>query len=432
MSRLLLFAVVIVCLWAQGCTNLAPPRTAATQAAQVPPAIAERQLLVMVKETPLQRYRPGSLALSNYRSGPASSRTLHTAQDLARDYQLTLVSDWSMPALGVRCFLVEIAVDRSAAEVAARLAQDPRVESAQPQQLFQLVGHEDPYYALQTGAQQLDLDALHRMATGKTIKVAQIDTGVDSSHPDLAGQFSVERNFVDESRPAPEVHGTAVAGIIAAKADNGVGIVGVAPGARLLSLRACWETADGRGALCSSFTLAKAMQFALVQRAQVINLSLTGPHDRLLERLLDSAARDGVILVAALGPDAPGFPASHPAVIAVGSSGAPVTYPGAVLAPGRDVLTTTPGASWGFFSGASFAAAHVSGLAALMLERSSGLSPVALRTLLTRNQTLAPGAEVPALNACAALAQASPARDCACCDRAATRPVRGRSSVPAS
>jgi len=428
MIRLPLLLAVMLCLLAQGCANLAPSGSDPVQSV----AATERQLLVMVKEAAVQRYRPGSASLSNYRSGPARARTLHIAQDLAHDYELTLVSDWAMPALGVRCFLVEIAPDRPAGEVAARLAEDPRVESAQPQQLFQVVGHDDPYYSLQTGAQQLQLDVLHHMATGKAVKVAQIDTGVDSSHPDLAGQFSAERNFVDERRRAAEVHGTAVAGIIAAKADNGVGIVGVAPGARLLSLRACWEPADGSGALCSSFTLAKAMQFALVQRVQVINLSLTGPHDRLLERLIDSAARDGVTLVAALGPDAPGFPASHPAVIPVGASGSPSTYEGAVLAPGRDVLTTRPGASWGFFSGASFAAAHVSGLAALMLEHSSGLTPVALRALLTKNQAVSPGAEVPVLNACAALAQASHARDCACCGRAAVRPIRGRANAPAS
>jgi subtilisin family serine protease len=342
------------------------------------------------------------------------------------------MSDWPMPALGVRCFVAEVTPERPPQEVADRLALDPRVESAQVQQMFELAGHGDPYYELQAGAQQLQLDALHRMATGRAVKVAQIDTGVDVRHPDLAGQISAERNFVDERRAVAEVHGTAVAGIIAAKADNGVGIVGVAPGARLLALRACWEPADNGGALCSSFTLAKAMQFALVQRAQVINLSLTGPHDRLLERLLDSAARDGITLVAALGPRPQAFPASHPAVIAVGASGSPGRYDGAVLAPGRDVLTTTPGGSWGFFSGASFAAAHVSGLAALMLERSSGLAPAELRALLTKNQTISPGTELPVLDACAALAQASHTRDCACCGRAAVRPNRNRANAPAS
>ena len=78
------------------------------------------------------------------------------------------------------------------------------------------------------------------------------------------------------------------------RADNSVGIVGVAPDATLLPLRACWpDQADSDTALCSSFTLAKAIQFAVDQRVRVLNLSLGGPRDRLLERLIDRARMRG-------------------------------------------------------------------------------------------------------------------------------------------
>jgi subtilisin family serine protease len=428
MTRLLTLPLAAMLLLATGCASLPPADTA-----EPTPDAAEQQLLVMVKERAVQHYRPGPASLSGYGSGAARARALRTARDLARDYGLKPIDDWPMPALGVRCFLMELPRGRGAAEVAARLSQDPRVESAQPQQLFRVAGHDDPYYALQVGAQELQLDALHRMATGRGVKVAQIDTGLDAHHPDLEGQLTAARNFVDGTRHGPEVHGTAVAGIIVAKADNGIGIVGMAPGARLMPLRACWEPADGGHALCTTFTLAKAMQFALIERARVINLSLTGPRDRLLERLIDSAAQDGAIVVAALDAGEPaGFPASYPGVIAVAVSGSTSAPEDAVLAPGRDILTTTPGASWGFFSGSSFAAAHVSGLAALMLERAPSLKPEQLHRLLLQHQAVSASGGARALDACAALAQAAPARDCACCNPEAAHRVRGRGNIPAS
>jgi subtilisin family serine protease len=119
-------------------------------------------------------------------------------------------------------------------------------------------------------------------------------------------------------------------------------------------------------------------------------------------------------------------------VIAVAVNGSANVPANAILAPGRDILTTTPGASWGFFSGASFAAAHMSGFAALMLERSPGLKPDALQRILLEHQSVAAAEGMRVLDACAALAQASGARDCGCCSTAAARRVHGRSGMPAS
>ena len=98
---------------------------------------------------------------------------------------------------------------------------------------------------LQPTAGLWHLDELHRVATGKNVRVAAIDSGVELDHPDLNGRVALARNFVDARDWVAERHGTAIAGIIGARADNGVGIVGVAPGAQLLALRACWQ-APGR------------------------------------------------------------------------------------------------------------------------------------------------------------------------------------------
>lgn len=358
----------------------------------------------MVREQSIPHYRPGAISPFVYGGGSGPKHATRVAHALARDYGFELASDWPMPSLGVRCFLALVHIGDSAGALAARLAQDPRVESVQPQQVFHTAGAVDSYVP-QAGAQRLHLDALHRLATGKAVKIAQIDTGVDVTHPDLRGQLADARNFVESSRFLPEVHGTAVAGVIVAKPSGGLGVIGVAPGAQLLPLRACWEAGEGGAALCTSFTLAKAMQFALSDRVRVINLSLTGPPDRLLERLVERAVADGITVVSAFDPGHPGFPGTHHDVVAVAGEGATVGR-GVVVAPGTDIMTTAPGASWGFFSGSSFAAAHVSGIAALVLQVSPGLNPSELRELLRRH-TQASGEGPVVLDACAALAQAA-------------------------
>ena len=410
-----------------GCASLDSMQPASETASST-----ERQILVMLKESSTRHFQPGASYSFDYRDRPASSSQARMASKLAREYGLTLLSDWPMPTIGVRCFLAEVEADQIPAEVVARLAADGRVESAQTVQMFRVLSHNDAYYELQTSAKALNLDELHKMATGNSVRVAQIDTGVDIKHPDLTGQLSQARNFVDRTRYVAELHGTAVAGIIVARADNGVGIVGIAPAATLMPLRACWESTGGEGpALCSSFTLAKALQYALNQQARVVNLSLAGPRDRLLERLIDKAVEQGVTVIGAVDPAAAdSFPAAHPRVIAVGQEGAPASSPRTIQAPGERVLTTTPNQSWGFVSGASFATAHVTGITALLLEMSPRLKPQDVSALLNEHFDHAAGGTT-ALNVCAMLAQFSHKRDCTCCMSGVTpraRQTTGRSS----
>ena len=370
----------------------------------------------MLKESPTQHYRPGYFPQQSY-SASASVSQLQTARRLGEEYGFTLVSDWAMPSIGVRCFLAEVTDGRVPRDVASRLAADARVESAQPVQVFRALGHNDTYYELQTNAKILRLDELHRIATGKHVKIAQLDTGVELTHPDLEGQLFEAGNFVDGTGYVAESHGTAVAGIIAAKADNRIGIVGVAPGAKLLPLRACWEDSHQPGsALCTSFTLAKAMQYVLTHSASVVNLSLSGPRDRLLERLIDKAIEQGITVVGAVDPSEPAgsFPAAHPGVIAVGSAGSGLVIGGEVLAPGEHVLTTTLNGSYGFLSGSSFATAQVSGIAALLLEKNSKLRPADV-ALVLREHVYESESEGSVVDACAALASVTTGLDCGCC-----------------
>jgi subtilisin family serine protease len=227
----------------------------------------------------------------------------------------------------------------------------------------------DPLLPMQPAAREWRLSELHRTATGRGVRVAVIDSQIEQNHPDLVGQVALSENFVGGRPAGPEAHGTAVAGIIAAIADNGIGIAGVAPGARLLALRACWQGAAAT--LCDSLSLAKALDFAIGHAAQVINLSVSGPPDILLGKLLDAAKARRAVVVAAFDPSLPGggFPASHPGVVAVADESGGRPPAGVQGAPGRDIPATLPGGKWGLVSGSSFAAAEVSGLAALVRER---------------------------------------------------------------
>jgi subtilisin family serine protease len=295
------------------------------------------------------------------------------------------------------------------------LSLDPRVESAQSMNLFHLLAHNDPLYPLQPSATIWHLAEVHSITTGKYVRVAEVDTGVELDHPDLAGRVWLARNFVDDRGDVAEAHGTAVAGIIAARADDGIGIAGVAPESRLMVLRACWTT--GGAALCSSFTLAKALQFALDQKAQVINLSLGGPRDRLLERLLDIALLRGITVVGAADPEIPdgGFPASHRGVLAVAGDDVHDASENILLGPGRDIPTTTVGQKWGFVTGSSFAAAHVSGLVALLRELAPELSPQQMREALAqRSLSSVAASHRDMVDACAAVAKIGGACACAC------------------
>jgi subtilisin family serine protease len=281
---------------------------------------------------------------------------------------------------------------------------------------FHVMGsaYSDPYFKLQTGLRNMNLSAAHQIATGRNIKIAVIDTGVDVRHPDLTGQLSPGQNFVEQFPEAPdEVHGTAVAGVIAAVSNNAQGIVGVAPGAKLIALRACWPVGPQKPeAQCDSLTLSLALNGAIKLKPQIINLSLSGPSDPLVERLVNKAMDEGIIVVASSrsgGLAQENFPASIRRVIAVQTATAGEAKlsvdADAIAAPGQEILTTLPNNSYNFMSGSSFAAAHVSGLIALMLELKPGLNAAQIASLLLGSMSSEPTLQaLRTVNCCTALA----------------------------
>ncbi|RAK60192.1 serine protease [Phenylobacterium hankyongense] len=389
-----------------------------------PPADAPQQVLVLLQLAP-EHYRPHSAYGAGYGDDLARSARRRQAARIARDHGLVLVSGWPMPLVGLDCYVMGVPKGQSAEAVAARLSREPGIAWSEPMQVFHAQGgaatHNDPLFRAQPAATAWRLADLHQVATGRNVSVAVIDSTVESRHPDLAGQVAIREDFVANGQDEAEEHGTAVAGVIGAKADNGLGIAGVAPGARLMALRACWQvrSAARPDTVCNSLSLAKALHFAIDQQAQVINLSLSGPSDPLLGRLVDVAIGRGAIVVGAFDRTLPrgGFPASHPGVVAVQEESLARPPAGVYVAPGQDIPTTEPGGRWSLVNGSSYAAAHVSGLFALLRERRKSRTGA-----LSLVSTQAGGG---AIDACATLTNA--ATTCGGVRQAAVRVLAPRS-----
>ncbi|WP_377159310.1 S8 family serine peptidase [Roseateles sp. UC29_93] len=396
----------------------------------------------------------GGSARGDYRrmAGYAgSARALAMSEALAREYGLREQSAWTIAPLNLRCMLYALGAGDDADAVLARLRQDARVKLAQPLNEFETLNdpapeapvpspsslsspsspsapasppasalgasapislYNDPYFGLQKGFQQMSAAALQQVSVGARVKVAVIDTGVDARHPDLLGQVSGQRDYVAGGGAlvdaVPERHGTEVMGLIVAKVNNHQGIVGVAPGAVVTSYRACWTDAARAGAgpaagpapaRCNSFTLAQALGAAIADGAEVINLSLGGPSDPLLTKLAQHALSRGAVLVAAAPPGrlGKGFPSEVPGALVVASTGEAAGSEGWLAAPGRSVLTTVPGGGYDIDAGSSLAAAHATGVIALLRAAAPGADAERLKRALLGSMGVSGS-----INACAA------------------------------
>lgn len=217
-------------------------------------------------------------------------------------------------------------------------------------------------------------EAWASVPVGRTVVVAVIDSGVCLNHPDLAGRILPGYDFVDGDNDPSDVfgHGCGVAGVIAANANNGVGIAGVAPNAQIMPIRVL----DSRGQGNYS-NIASGIIYAADNGANIINLSLAGSTNSvILEQAVAYAVARGVIVIAAAGNfGSPNtyYPAAYPSVIAVGSVDVNLQRSSFsnygtfvdIYAPGRDILTTSMNGDYAFNSGTSFAAPIVAGITAM-------------------------------------------------------------------
>jgi subtilisin len=341
----------------------------------------DRRLLVTFVDRTISRKLPGN-ALEGYRVRSQynnSGWSERIARELADRHHLQFIAQWPVSALGVSCVVYEVPEQLQLPQVLADLRKDRQISLVQQMHSFQVLGdqqrssrpYNDLYLRLQSGFQSLGIAGLQRITTGRGVRIALIDTGVDIDHPDLQGQIKYSENLAPEpaDHNLAEVHGTAVAGVLSARPDNGTGIAGIAPDAEVFALRACWPNKHGSlEAHCNSFTLALALDRAIHLDSHIVNLSLSGPEDPLLRQLIEKALEKGVIVIAAVpGKDQiGGFPANISGVIAVGQGGEDNNTE--IIAPGQDILTTVPHQAYDFMTGSSFATPHIAGIAALLLQ----------------------------------------------------------------
>jgi subtilisin family serine protease len=216
------------------------------------------------------------------------------------------------------------------------------------------------------------------------VPIAVIDSEIDVSHPDLEG--AVTKRFDAVGAPEkPHAHGTGMAGAIAAHAVHAFSTTAA--------------TAES-----TTFNILKGLNWSVQEGVRIINMSFAGPRDPSLERALKAAYDKGIVLIAAAGnagPKSPPlFPGAIPFVIAVTATDVDNKLFTAanrgkyisVAAPGVDILVPAPEGEYQMTTGTSVAAAEVSGIVALLLERNPKLTPADIRRILTASaKRLAPG-----------------------------------------
>jgi len=361
-----------------------PPATNRRPARRQPPTRATRSGPSGVPPAGEQRLVPDEIVIQL----PAGASPQVVAQVAAR-HQLTQLESQSFQLTGETMYRWRIPDQRSVPAVIAALEADAGVLSAQPNHLFALAGETnavnrgDP---AQYAVSKLHLPEAHALAMGDKVLVGVIDSGIDVSHPELKGMIA--ETFDTLPGEAPHSHGTGMAGTIVARAR----LLGVAPRARILAARAFG--AKAATAQATTFNILKSIDWAAKNGARVINMSFAGPRDPAIARELTAAYKKNVTLVAAAGnagPKSPPlYPAADPHVIAVAATDARdnvfnLSNRGdyiTIAAPGVDIIAPAPRGGYQITSGTSVAAAFVSGLAALLIERKPNLTPSEVRGIL--------------------------------------------------
>jgi hypothetical protein len=317
-----------------------------------------------------------------------------TVDTVARRLGLSTVAAQSFNLSGGTLFRFRITDGRPVADV-IRALESENVGVAQPNYVFKL--QQDATLAARStggGPSQYVVDKLrlvdvHRIAIGSNVLVAVIDSQVDGKHPELAGAVVDEFDPI-HNHDKPHVHGTGMAGAIAAHRR----LIGIAPGVRLLAIHA-FSSSGTDSAQATSAHILMGIDWAIRKGAQVINMSFAGPDDPMLQLALQKAHDKGVVLIAAagnLGPKSPPlYPAADPNVIAVTATDAKDQLLAqanqgsyvALAAPGVDILEPAPNGGYQVTTGTSVAAAHVSGIVALLLDHDPTLDAAAIREILT-------------------------------------------------
>lgn len=334
-----------------------------------------------------RRYVPNEVVVE-----VAANVTSQTMTALARRHRLTQLEAINLQVTGTSIRRLRINDRRSVPAVVRALEAEGAVMTVQPNYIATLQERAtrmvlpadiEPY-----AVNRLRVPEAHALATGEQVLVAIIDSGVDSAHPELAGMI-VDTFDAIGSGDRVHPHGTAIVGAIAARAR----LRGTAPAAHFLLARAFGTQRNNNDG--TSVNIIKAIDWAIARGARVINMSFAGPYDPMIQLAMRNAAAKGVVLIAAAGnmgaKSPPLYPAADPNVIAVTATDQldglfPQAVRGphlAVAAPGVEVVVPAPNDTYQLTTGTSVAAAHVSGVAALLLERHPSVNARTVLEVLT-------------------------------------------------
>jgi subtilisin family serine protease len=299
-----------------------------------------------------------------------------------------------VPQIGVRILQVP---EQAEARVIAALSNNPNFEFAEPDYIANVIlTPNDPYYAAyQWHLPKVSAPTAWDTTTGSaSVTIAVVDSGVQANHPDLAGRVLAGYDFVNNDADASDDygHGTAVAGVAAARGNDGIGTVGAAWNVAILPVKTMNSSGSG-----SHSAIANGINYSADRGARIINLSLGGTaSSRTLQNSVNYANGKGCILIAAAGNEGSStavYPAAYNGVTAVSALNqadalASFSSYGSfvdISAPGESITTTWVNGSYVTISGTSFSSPLVAGVAALALSVNSSLSNTAVASLLTSN-----------------------------------------------
>lgn len=303
----------------------------------------------------------------------------------------------SFPQLGYD--VVTVQKGKEMQQVIKNYAKLKAVKRVTPSFTYKRLGSADPKADHMYLLSLLNIDKALKLAGKSSVTVAVIDTGMDTKHPELKGRLLPAYNAINPAgAPIKDVHGTHVAGIIGANANNGVGAHGVNPNVNILPI-----DVFGGGWGASDYTIAQGILYAMEKGAKVINMSLGGYFSSpILEEAVQKAIDAGITVVAAAGNEATdmySIPASYEGVISVGATDSKnklaefSNYGPSVdiVAPGVDVYSPiydyTKGSSFAELSGTSMASPVVAGVASLLLSKDPNLKPYQVEWILERTAT---------------------------------------------
>jgi thermitase len=358
-----------------------------------------------------QSYVPGELVVQ-FQPGTAAATRADIHQSLGA------VVRRRIPEIDVD--LVALATGSDVFQAAARYVAHREVAYAEPNWLLTVAASSasigsaastaalpnDPGYARQWGLGKIQAPLAWSITQGQdSIAVAILSSGIDAAHPDLAGKVIASELFSDSPTPDDLLgQGTHLAGIVAAVANNGVGIAGLAPRCWLLDAKVARDDGRARAAW-----IAQGILWATDSGAQVICIGVGSPApSSILEDAVKYAWAHNVLLVAAAdstGQSAPIYPAAYPACMAVAATDPGDLRPNwsgfgpwvSVAAPGQGIYSTLPvrgtqwGAGYGAIDGTAEAAAFVAGLAALVWSTPFGTSNAAVRARIEQTCDRIPG-----------------------------------------